>query len=72
MGFGSPPAHTALLRKPRVEQRAWLTEAEFEDGVAATNLQPGPASTQLAILYAWRLRGHGPMDPGPRNQAGSP
>jgi chromate transporter len=30
---------------------------EFEDGVAATNLLPGPASTQLAILCAWRLRG---------------
>ena len=30
---------------------------EFEDGIAATNLLPGPASTQLAILCAWRLRG---------------
>jgi len=30
---------------------------EFEDSVAATNLLPGPASTQLAILCAWRLRG---------------
>jgi chromate transporter len=30
---------------------------EFEDGVAATNLLPGPASTQLAIFCAWRLRG---------------
>ncbi len=30
---------------------------EFEDSVAVTNLLPGPASTQLAILCAWRLRG---------------
>jgi len=30
---------------------------EFEDGIAATNLLPGPASTQLAIYCAWRLRG---------------
>jgi chromate transporter len=30
---------------------------EFEDGIAATNLLPGPASTQLAIFCAWRLRG---------------
>ena len=29
---------------------------EFEDGLAATNLLPGPASTQLAIFCAWRLR----------------
>ena len=31
--------------------------AEFEDAVAACNLLPGPASTQLAIFCAWRLRG---------------
>ena len=30
---------------------------EFEDGIAAANLLPGPASTQLAIYCAWRLRG---------------
>ena len=30
---------------------------EFEDAIAATNLLPGPASTQLAIFCAWRLRG---------------
>ena len=37
--------------------RAWLDETEFEDAIAATNLLPGPASTQLAIFCAWRLRG---------------
>jgi chromate transporter len=40
-----------------VEERGWLTADEFEDGIAATNLLPGPASTQLAIYCAWRLRG---------------
>ncbi len=35
----------------------WLSEAEFEDGIAATSLLPGPASTQLAIFCAWRLAG---------------
>src|SRR5436190_19704273 len=30
---------------------------DFEDGIAVTNLLPGPASTQLAIFCAWRLRG---------------
>ena len=34
-----------------------MTAREFEDGIAATNLLPGPASTQLAIFCAWRLRG---------------
>jgi chromate transporter len=57
IGFGGPPTHIALLRKLCVEERGWLSAHEFEDGVSATNLLPGPASTQLAIFCAWRLRG---------------
>jgi chromate transporter len=57
ISFGGPPAHIALLRKLCVEDHAWLSSHEFEDGIAATNLLPGPASTQLAIFCAWRLRG---------------
>lgn len=57
VGFGGPPAHVALLRKLCVTQRRWLTEEQFERAIAATNLLPGPASTQLAIYCAWRLRG---------------
>ncbi len=57
IGFGGPPAHIALLRKLVVDDRAWLDAREFEDGVAVVNLLPGPASTQLTIYCAWRLRG---------------
>jgi chromate transporter len=57
IGFGGPPAHIALLRKLVITDRGWLPEREFEDGVAAVNLLPGPASTQLTIYCAWRLRG---------------
>jgi chromate transporter len=57
VGFGGPPAHVALLRELCVERRAWLDEEEFEDAIAATNLLPGPASTQLAIFCAWRVAG---------------
>jgi chromate transporter len=57
IGFGGPPTHIALLRKMCVEERRWIEAKEFEDGIAATNLLPGPASTQLAIFCAWRLRG---------------
>ena len=57
IGFGGPPTHIALLRKLCVTDRGWLSPSEFEDGIAATNLLPGPASTQLAIFTAWRLRG---------------
>jgi chromate transporter len=56
-GFGGPPAHIALLRRLCVERNNWIDATEFEDGIAATNLLPGPASTQLAIFCAWRLRG---------------
>ena len=57
IGFGGPPMHIALLRRLCVDDRRWIPASEFEDSVAATNLLPGPASTQLAILCAWRLRG---------------
>jgi chromate transporter len=45
------------LRRLCVEERGWLDAEVFEDGIAATNLLPGPASTQLAIFCAWKLRG---------------
>jgi chromate transporter len=57
IGFGGPPAHIALFRQLCVEDRGWLSATEFEDGISATNMLPGPASTQLAIFCAWRLRG---------------
>jgi chromate transporter len=57
IGFGGPPAHIALLRRLCVDKHQWIQPEEFEDGIAATNLLPGPASTQLAILCAWRVRG---------------
>jgi chromate transporter len=40
-----------------VEERQWIGAEEFEDAIATANLLPGPASTQLAIYCAWRLRG---------------
>jgi chromate transporter len=56
-GFGGPPAHIALLRRLCVNRRGWLDAREFEDAIAVCNLLPGPASTQLAIFCAWRVRG---------------
>jgi chromate transporter len=57
IGFGGPPTHIALLRELCVEREGWMSAEEFEDAIAATNLLPGPASTQLAIFCGWRLRG---------------
>ncbi|HEY2073045.1 MAG TPA: chromate transporter, partial [Gaiellaceae bacterium] len=57
IGFGGPPTHIALLRDLCVRRRKWLVADDFEDAIAACNLLPGPASTQLAIYCAWRVRG---------------
>src|SRR5215468_1882507 len=56
-GFGGPPAHIALLRRLVVERRGWMSPQAFEDAIAACNLLPGPASTQLAIFCAYRVGG---------------
>ncbi|MCU1502424.1 MAG: putative chromate transporter [Ilumatobacteraceae bacterium] len=57
IGFGGPPSHIVLLRDLCVTRRHWLTAVDFEDAVVACNLLPGPASTQLAIYCASRVRG---------------
>ena len=57
IGFGGPPTHVALLRHLCIDERRWMSDQEFEDGIAAANVLPGPMSTQLAIFCAWRLRG---------------
>jgi chromate transporter len=57
LGFGGPPTHIAMLRALCVEREQWLEPVVFQDALAACNLMPGPASTQLAIYCAWRLRG---------------
>jgi chromate transporter len=46
-----------MLRELCVHRRKWLTGSDFEDAVVACNLLPGPASTQLAIYCASRVRG---------------
>ena len=57
IGFGGPPTHIRLLRQLCVDQRGWIDAPHFEDAVATCNLLPGPASTQLSIFCAWKLRG---------------
>ena len=56
-GFGGPPTHVSLLRRLVVEDERWMTAEEFQDANAACGLLPGPASTQLAIFCALRVRG---------------
>ncbi|MFA5837173.1 MAG: chromate efflux transporter [Bellilinea sp.] len=47
--FGGPAAHIAIMHDEVVVRRKWLTDEEFLDLVGATNLIPGPNSTEMAI-----------------------
>ncbi|HYC87031.1 MAG TPA: chromate efflux transporter [Chryseosolibacter sp.] len=47
--FGGPAAHIAMKHREVVENKGWITEQHFLDLVGATNLIPGPNSTEMAI-----------------------
>jgi chromate transporter len=49
ISFGGPAAHVAMMEDEVVRRRQWLTREQFLDYVGATNLIPGPNSTELAI-----------------------
>ncbi|HMA24406.1 MAG TPA: chromate transporter, partial [Gemmatimonadaceae bacterium] len=49
IAFGGPAAHVAMMEEEVVVRRKWLTRQEFLDYLGATNLIPGPNSTELAI-----------------------
>ena len=55
--FGGPAAHIGMMRDEVVERRRWLTDEEFLDLLAATNLIPGPNSTELAIHIGYKRAG---------------
>jgi chromate transporter len=47
--FGGPAAHIAMFRDEVVKQRKWIDDQHFLDLLGATNLIPGPNSTEMAI-----------------------
>ncbi|MEO8481677.1 MAG: chromate efflux transporter [Acidobacteriota bacterium] len=57
IAVGGPAAHIAMMRHEFVDRRAWLTEQEFLDLIGATNLIPGPNSTEMAIHIGHRRAG---------------
>jgi chromate transporter len=57
IAFGGPAAHIAMMEDEVVRRRRWLTRDEFLDLLGATNLIPGPNSTEMAIHVGHRQAG---------------
>ena len=57
--FGGPAAHIAMLQQEVVERRGWISHAEFLDHLGASNLIPGPTSSEL-VIYIGRKQGGWP------------
>lgn len=57
IGFGGPAAHIAMMEREVVQKRRWLSDEEFLDLVSATNLIPGPNSTEMAMHIGYKRAG---------------
>ncbi|BAZ88087.1 chromate efflux transporter [Dolichospermum compactum] len=57
IGFGGPVAHIAMIEDEVVKRRRWLTQDHFLDLLGATNLIPGPNSTEMAIHVGYIYAG---------------
>jgi len=55
--FGGPAAHIAMLHYEVVRRRMWMSDEEFAELIAITNLIPGPNSTEMALHVGRRMAG---------------
>jgi chromate transporter len=56
LGFGGPIALAAAMQADLVEERQWVAQEEYKEGLALAQLAPGPLAAQLAIYLGW-IRG---------------
>lgn len=52
-GFGGPIALVGYMERELVDRRGWVTQQEFRDGLAFSQLAPGPLAAQLAMYLGW-------------------
>lgn len=52
-GFGGPIALIGTMHRDLVEDKKWITEDEYQNGLALAQLAPGPLAAQLAIYIGW-------------------
>jgi chromate transporter len=53
LGFGGPVALVGYMHRDLVEERQWITEADYREGLALSQLAPGPLAAQLAIYLGY-------------------
>ena len=53
LGFGGPVALVGSMHRDLVESRAWITEADYQEGLALAQLSPGPLAAQLAMYLGY-------------------
>lgn len=52
-GFGGPVALVGFMHRDLVEERAWISEADYKEGLALAQIAPGPLAAQLAIYLGY-------------------
>jgi len=60
LGFGGPVALAGYMRRDLVEDRRWISDADYKEGLALAQLMPGPLAAQLAMYLGYvhyRIRG---------------
>lgn len=53
LGFGGPVALVGYMHRDLVEQRGWITESDYREGLALAQLAPGPMAAQTAIYLGY-------------------